>query len=267
MEVEIGNNPSFVWRSLLAAREIIKEGARWKVGNGRSIRVFTHDWLSHSPVPLNEFSLNMRVCDLIDQDNKQWDRGKIYSTFAHQTQTKILVVPLNNINSEDSLIWKENRAQWFIVRTAYQVALCLKDQPRDEHSAAWIHGAMWKELSTIKVPPKVWNFMWRACSNCLHTRDNLHRRRMKVEPTCELCRQQPETVSHLLWTCPFARNAWALFKGRTQKCNNEACDFFSSSSSKCNQSWAKWNLRGGRSQLGLFGMHGINTILRRPNTT
>ena len=155
MEVELGNNPSFVWRSPLAAREIIKEGARWKVGNGRSIRVFTHDWLSHSPVPLNEFSLNMRVCDLIDQDTKQWDRGKIYSTFAHQTQTKILVVPLNNINSEDSLIWKENRAQRFIVRTAYQVALCLKDQPRDEHSAAWIHGATWKELSTLKVPPKV----------------------------------------------------------------------------------------------------------------
>ena len=68
-----------------------------QVGNGRSIRVFTHDWLSHSPVPLNEASVNMWVCDLIDQDTRQWDRGKIYSTFAHQTQTEILVVPLNNI--------------------------------------------------------------------------------------------------------------------------------------------------------------------------
>lgn len=27
MEAELGNNPSFVWCSLLAAREIIKEGA------------------------------------------------------------------------------------------------------------------------------------------------------------------------------------------------------------------------------------------------
>ena len=153
-EVELGNNPSFVWRSLVAAREIIKEGARWKVGNGRSIRVFTHDWLSHSPVPLNEFSLNMRVCDLIDQDTKQWD-GKNLLHLCHQTQTKILVVPLNNINSEDSLIWKENKAQRFTVRIAYEVALRLKDQPRAEHSAAWIHGAMWKELWTFKVPPKV----------------------------------------------------------------------------------------------------------------
>ena len=126
MEVELGNNPSFVWRSLLAAREIIKEGAQWKVGNGRSIRVFTHDWLPHSPVPLNEASLNTRVCDLIDQDTRQWDRGKIHSTFAHQTRIEIMVVPLNNINSEDSFIWKENRAQCFTVRSAYQVALHLK---------------------------------------------------------------------------------------------------------------------------------------------
>ena len=49
---------------------------------------------------------------------------------------------------------------------------------------------------------------------------------IKVDPRCELCCQQAETVSHLLWECPFARNVWAMFKGQTQKCNNEANDFF-----------------------------------------
>ena len=175
MEAELGNNPSFVWRSLLAAREIIKEGSRWKVGNGRKIGVFTHRWLSHSPVPLNEPLLNMRVCDLIEQDTRQWDRGKIHSTFAHRTCTEILSMPLDNLNSGDSVIWKENRAQQFTVKTAYQVALRLQDHPRAEHSAARTHGTTWKEIWTLNVPPKVRNFMWRACSNCLPTRDNLHR--------------------------------------------------------------------------------------------
>ena len=255
MEAELGNNPSFVWRSLLAAREIIKEGSRWKVGNGRKIGVFTHRWLSHSPVPLNEPLLNMRVCDLIDQDTRQWDRGKIHSTFAHRTCTEILSMPLDNLNSGDSVIWKENRAQQFTVKTAYQVALRLQDHPRAEHSAARTHGTTWKEIWTLNVPPKVRNFMWRACSNCLPTRDNLHRRHVKLEPTCELCRQHPETVSHLLWTCPFARNVWALFKGKTQKCSNEPCDFFLLSKqmqSKLSKielerwavtAWAIWNAR------------------------
>ena len=33
MEAKIGHNPSFVWRSLVAARDVIMEGSRWRVGN------------------------------------------------------------------------------------------------------------------------------------------------------------------------------------------------------------------------------------------
>ena len=34
MGVELGYNPSFVWRSLLATRDLIWEGSMWKIGNG-----------------------------------------------------------------------------------------------------------------------------------------------------------------------------------------------------------------------------------------
>ena len=33
MDVEIGSNPSYVWRSLLIARDLIKEGSKWQVGD------------------------------------------------------------------------------------------------------------------------------------------------------------------------------------------------------------------------------------------
>ena len=63
MMAELGNNSSFVWRSLLAIRDIIKEGSRWKVGDGSTIRVSSHAWLSHSPIFLNEASKDLRVCE------------------------------------------------------------------------------------------------------------------------------------------------------------------------------------------------------------
>ena len=77
------------------------------------------------------------------------------------------------------------------------------------------------------MPPKIWNFLRRACSNILPTRENLHRCKVQVEPTCGLCSQCPESIEHRLWECPLARNVWALCLGKTGKCPNAAQDFFS----------------------------------------
>ena len=47
MEAELGNNPSFVWRSILAAREIVQAESKWGVGDGKSIAITDSGWLSH----------------------------------------------------------------------------------------------------------------------------------------------------------------------------------------------------------------------------
>ena len=58
------------------------------------------------------------------------------------------------------------------------------------------------------------------------TRNNLWRRKVQIEATCDIYRQEPETTSHMLWTFRFARNVWAFMRGRVQKCSNEVDDFF-----------------------------------------
>ena len=112
------------------------------------------------------------------------------------------------------------------MKTAYKVALRLKSGALAEHSLAWQHGVTWRKIWKLNVPPKVQTFLWRAYSNYLPTRDNLSRRKIQVEATCELYCQEPETVAHILWKCPFARNVWALGSGHVQKCSNEVVDFF-----------------------------------------
>ena len=143
MMAELGNNPSYVWRSLLSAREVIKEGTRWKVGDGGSIGVFTHSWLSHILVTRIEVPLDMKVCELIGQDLRQWDKGKVFATFTAQTKDEILSLPLNNTNGHDSVIWMENRAKEFTVKSAYKVAYRLRHQHKAEHSAARMNGSTW----------------------------------------------------------------------------------------------------------------------------
>ena len=81
---------------------------------------------------------------------------------------------------------------------------------------------MWK----LPLPPKVRNFMWRACSGILPTSANLCRRRVPMASTCTICQQHEETVAHILWECPLARNVWGMIPGQLQKCNSEATNYY-----------------------------------------
>ena len=105
MTTQLGSNPSFVWRSLLAARDIIFNGSKWRVGDGKTVEVYSHKWLSHPPIPLNEHAQDMKVCELLDVESQQWDRGKIETLFAPRTRQEILAVLLDHLNSPDLLIF------------------------------------------------------------------------------------------------------------------------------------------------------------------
>lgn len=115
----MGNNPSFVWRSLLSARDVIIASYRLRVGDGNLIRVTTHKWLSHDPIFLGQPNPDLRVSNLIDNDSQQWDRGKLHTLFAQRTYKEILAIPLNNLHTKDRLLWMENKSRTFSVKTAY----------------------------------------------------------------------------------------------------------------------------------------------------
>ncbi|XP_075648666.1 uncharacterized protein LOC142619455 [Castanea sativa] len=85
---------------------------------------------------------------------------------------------------------------------------------------------MWNRIWQLHTPPKVRNFVWRACSDILPTRTNLYRRKVPVDPACGICQQHDETVAHALWSCPMARNVWALVTGKLQKRSSEVKDFY-----------------------------------------
>ena len=81
------------------------------------------------------------------------------------------------------------------------------------------------------------------------------RRRVLVDPTYTIYKQHDETVVHVLCECPFARNVWAMVRGRLQKCNSEASNFYTLARQMEEKlpkkeleiwtivSWAIWNAR------------------------
>jgi hypothetical protein len=68
------------------------------------------------------------------------------------------------------------------------------------------------------VPNKVKHLVWRACNNSLPSKLNLFCPHVVEDPLCTVCGQERESVTHILWECPLARNVWALSLHAFKKC-------------------------------------------------
>ena len=71
------------------------------------------------------------------------------------TRQEILAIPLDHLNSPNLLIWTENAAAKFTIKTAYRLALCLSKQPWAEHSLSCAYKPVWSGIWALNVPPKV----------------------------------------------------------------------------------------------------------------
>ena len=77
MEVKSSNSPSYGWRSILAAQDLLREGLQKTIGSGYSTRVWLDPWIPTSP-PRSVLDAgvyrdkDLFVSHLIDETSKQW---------------------------------------------------------------------------------------------------------------------------------------------------------------------------------------------------
>ena len=70
--------------------------------------------------------------------------------------------------------------------------------------------SFWKGLWNLIDPPKIKNFMWRAVTGCLPTKDMLRMKQVDVNVVCALYNNEVETVNHLMLECSFAKSCWGM---------------------------------------------------------
>ena len=177
LQASIGNNPSYAWRSIMAAQYLVQQGARWNVGNGNSIRVWGDKRLPTSfkykvVSPTQFLHANTRVYELISQDSGCWKYQVLDVVFLPHEADLIKGIPLSVQLLEDNLIWVGNNNGKFSVRSAYRLAM----------EGAWFDigsssddrklRGFWRSVWMIRVPYKVCHFAWRVCHDILPTKEN-----------------------------------------------------------------------------------------------
>ena len=201
----------------MAAKIIIHEGARWAVGNGRSIETWKTRWLPSSEsgsviTAKPAEGQSEMVADLINAKKGEWRTLLVKDTFLPHEAKAILSIPLSPLNQADSLVWGKTPNGCFSVKSAYRVAVkCLANLERGEDVAGCSDcsrmSQICKSIWSIKCPSKVKHFLWRACRNILPTKQCLKRRKIITEDGCDFCGES-KSSGHILWSCTIAKETW-----------------------------------------------------------
>ncbi|XP_024199817.1 uncharacterized protein LOC112203016 [Rosa chinensis] len=83
-EAELGDSPSFSWRSIIQGRSTLHAGVKWRIGDGRQVHIWQDNWvpnchkyLIQKPAECNV----LHVSDLIETETRQWKTALIRNTF------------------------------------------------------------------------------------------------------------------------------------------------------------------------------------------
>lgn len=119
-----GNNPSYVWRSILAAKDLILKGSILKVRKSESINVWNDPWIPDANnkkvmIPIIHGLEEIKVSNLLMTDSSQWDHDLVRDIFNERDTQKILSIPISQTLTVDSCCWLQGERGIYEVKSGY----------------------------------------------------------------------------------------------------------------------------------------------------
>lgn len=100
MHANLGSLPFYTWRSICAARGLLRSGLCWHVGRGDQILIREDAWIpgirEHR---IQDSVLNndlLMVSDLIHAQRREWKDDLVKNTFSTEVAVQILHIPLSS---------------------------------------------------------------------------------------------------------------------------------------------------------------------------
>jgi hypothetical protein len=223
---------SYTWRSILFGKELIKQGIRWGIGDGKTTRLLSDHWIPEVAPgflkPRGPIPEGASVSLIMDSDRMIWDTDRIQTLFDEETAAKILQVPISRHGGEDFVSWPYTKNGAYSVRSAYHLArteafYLARSMPKQGLSSTREDEApLWKKLWAIKAPGKMKITLWRFIHDCLPSGHQLKHRHIPAPDACVYCGRMEHAV-HTMMFCQFARDVWnelkAFFSIKLQRKN------------------------------------------------
>ncbi|XP_074266422.1 uncharacterized protein LOC141589691 [Silene latifolia] len=210
MTATLGNYPSYTWRGILEARDMLGSGWRRRIGNGLSTRVWHDAWLVGTQTervlfPRVDGHDAMVVAELMNTTCSGWNTELISSLFLPFECERIKNIRVSELKPEDTWYWVAEKDGIFSVKPAYR-RLAGEKEALDFGGVS--NGDNEKWLWKVPVWPRVKLFFWQLCNEALATRANIAIRVRGECSFCSLCNSFLESSVHLFRDCPIAKRVW-----------------------------------------------------------
>lgn len=125
------------------------------------------------------------------------------------TKDKLAQLPANDGN------FSVKKAYWFgsyLYHLSEDHAIISKQNQQIQH--------FWKQIWKPDILPRISTWIWQASYNKLPTADNLFKRSLTTANLGTYCGRDSETLHHILYQCPFAKEVQNFLHMNTEPCGN-----------------------------------------------
>ena len=126
LEANSSTNRLYAWKSILSARDVVRKGMVWQIGDGKTVRLKEDKWLPDQVYrsvssPLHSIPLDAKVSIFIDEVNGTCKEVEIKQNFLPHEVKKIMCILLSPRLPQDSPIWSKTPLGIFSTRSAYKL--------------------------------------------------------------------------------------------------------------------------------------------------
>ncbi|CAL1392116.1 unnamed protein product [Linum trigynum] len=212
LEAKVGWRPSYVWRSLMRAQDLLKTGCRWGIGTGEEVHIWRDRWIpgldDYRVFSYSSFlDWDSKVSCLIDQETRTWRRDLIEIMFTQEEQQAILDIPLSPGLDRDSLCWTGTENGDYTVKSRYDMELNIIGEELAGSVDDQELNTGWNKLWKLNVPGKIKVFLWKVAHNIVPVGVKISKKSKRRGDECPNCGMK-ETLKHCLVNCSWVGRIW-----------------------------------------------------------
>ncbi|CAL1393471.1 unnamed protein product [Linum trigynum] len=108
----------------MAAQCVVREGIRWRIGDGKQIGIWWDKWIPEGPdykvkTQMDGLNWDARVESLIDEETRTWKSSLLQRHFQPKDCKRIIHIPLSRHPFEDTRVWGPEKQRGYSVKSAY----------------------------------------------------------------------------------------------------------------------------------------------------